>query len=335
MTDNEKNANRILIAEDDPVSRRMLEAFLQKWGYQVVTAADGLDAVRILESDQAPALAILDWMMPGLEGPQVCQRVRAHPDRPYVYILLLTARTQKDDLLRGLESGADDYLTKPFDAQELRARLCVGQRILDLQNGLIAAREESSFLAAHDELTGLANRRVVLDEIVKEHSRHLRDRGSFAIVMIDLDHFKSINDTHGHPTGDAVLKEVSRRMASCVRPYDTVGRYGGEEFIVVARSCDRTGAMALAERILNSLRSGPIETAQGRSSVTVSCGIATSSGAKPLDPQELIHLADDALYRAKKLGRDRSELAPETQLTSSSLETAPTEKSSQVMRSSS
>jgi two-component system cell cycle response regulator len=318
MTDIENNANRILIAEDDPVSRRMLEVFLQKWGYQVVTAVDGLDAVRILESVEAPALAILDWMMPGLEGPQVCKRVRAHPDRPYVYILLLTARSQKDDLLRGLESGADDYLTKPFDAQELRARLRVGQRILDLQTGLIAAREESSFLAAHDELTGLANRRTVLDEITKEHSRHLRDGGSFAIVLIDLDHFKSINDTRGHPTGDAVLKEVSRRMASCVRPYDTVGRYGGEEFIVVARSCDCTGAVTLGERILNSLRSGPIETDQGPLSVTVSCGIATSSAAKPLSPQELIHLADEALYRAKNLGRDRSELATESQLTTSS-----------------
>jgi two-component system, cell cycle response regulator len=318
MTQKEKNANRILIAEDDPISRRMLEAFLQKWGYQVMTAVDGLDAVRILESVEAPALAILDWMMPGLEGPQVCQRVRAHPDRPYVYILLLTARSQKDDLLRGLESGADDYLTKPFDAQELRARLRVGQRILDLQTGLIAAREVSSFLAAHDELTGLANRRVVLDEITKEHSRHLRDRGNFAIVLIDLDHFKSINDTRGHPTGDAVLKEVSRRMASCVRPYDTVGRYGGEEFIVVARSCERSGAIALAERILNSLRSAPIETDQGPLSVTASCGIATSSAAKPLSPQELIHLADEALYRAKNLGRDRSEPAPEIQLATSS-----------------
>jgi diguanylate cyclase (GGDEF)-like protein len=318
MTDKETSANRVLIAEDDPVSRRMLEAFLETWGYQVVTATDGLDAVRILESKDAPALAVLDWMMPGLEGPEVCRRVRAHPDRPYVYILLLTARSQRDDLLRGLESGADDYLTKPFDASELRARLRVGQRILDLQNGLIAAREESSFRATHDELTGLANRRVVLDEIAREHSRHLRQGGSFAIILVDLDHFKSVNDTRGHPTGDAVLKEVSRRMARSVRPYDTVGRYGGEEFIVVAPSCGRSGAIALAERILNSLRSAPVETDRGPLSVTVSCGIAISTAAKPLDPRELIHLADEALYRAKERGRDRSELATETELTSSS-----------------
>jgi two-component system, cell cycle response regulator len=318
MTGKETSTNRVLIAEDDPVSRRMLEAFLKKWRYEVVTAKDGLDAVRILESEDAPALAVLDWMMPGLEGPEVCRRVRAHPDRPYVYILLLTARTQRDDLLRGLESGADDYLTKPFDASELRARLRAGLRILNLQNGLIAAREESSFRATHDELTGLANRRVVLDEIAKEHARHLRQGGSFAIVLVDLDHFKSVNDTLGHPTGDAVLKEVSRRMARSVRPYDTVGRYGGEEFIVVAPSCGRSGAIALAERILNSLRSAPIETDRGTLSVTVSCGIAISTAAKPLDPRELIHLADEALYRAKERGRDRSELAKETELTNSS-----------------
>ncbi len=317
MTGKETSTNRVLIAEDDPVSRRMLEAFLKKWRYEVVTAKDGLDAVRILESEDAPALAVLDWMMPGLEGPEVCRRVRAHPDRPYVYILLLTARTQRDDLLRGLESGADDYLTKPFDASELRARLRAGLRILNLQNGLIAAREESSFRATHDELTGLANRRVVLDEIAKEHARHLRQGGSFAIVLVDLDHFKSVNDTLGHPTGDAVLKEVSRRMARSVRPYDTVGRYGGEEFIVVAPSCGRSGAIALAERILNSLRSAPIETDRGPLSVTVSCGIAISTAAKPLDPRELIHLADEALYRAKERGRDRSELAKETELTNS------------------
>ncbi len=309
MTENRKIANRILIAEDDPVSRRMLEAFLQKSGYQVVTAVDGVDALRILESEEAPALAVLDWMMPGLEGPQVCQRVRARPDRPYTYILLLTGRSQKDDLLRGLESGADDYLTKPFDAAELRARLHVGERILELQNGLIAAREELRFRATHDELTGLSNRRVVLDEIAREHSRHLRHGGTFAIVLIDLDHFKLVNDTRGHLAGDAVLKEVSRRMVGNVRPYDTVGRYGGEEFIVVAPSCGRSGAIALAERILNSLRSAPIDTDGGPVRVTVSCGIAVSSAAKPLDGQGLIHLADEALYRAKELGRNRSEFA--------------------------
>src|SRR5271163_491336 len=222
MKNKEDIANSILVAEDDPVSRRVLEAFLVKWGFHVVTAMDGLDALRILESAAAPPLAILDWMMPGLEGPQVCQRVRAHPERPYVYILLLSARSQKDDLLHGLESGADDYLTKPFDAQELRARLHVGQRILDLQDQLIAAGEELLYRATHDNLTGVVNRGVILDTLRRERSRQAREGGSFGIVLMDLDHFKYVNDTYGHLAGDDVLREAAQRMMACVRPYDSV-----------------------------------------------------------------------------------------------------------------
>ncbi len=317
MTGNDTSPHRILIAEDDPVSRRLLEAFLVKWGYQVVAAEDGLEALKILENADAPSLAVLDWMMPGLEGPQVCQRVRARPDQPYTYILLLTARSQRDDLLRGLESGADDYLTKPFDAQELRARVHVGQRVLDLQNSLIAAREELRFRATYDMLTGLANRGVVLDAIAREHARHLREKSSFGIILMDLDHFKNVNDTHGHLAGDAVLKEASRRMTSCVRPYDTVGRYGGEEFLVVAPTCDLAGAAAIAERIRKAVGSAPIETDDGPVSVTVSCGIAVSKSANPLDPKQLLQSADSALYQAKEHGRNRTEFATEAQLADS------------------
>jgi two-component system, cell cycle response regulator len=309
MSEQPKVRNRILIAEDDPVSRRMLEAFLVKWGYHVVAAADGLDALRILQSENAPPLAVLDWMMPGMEGPQVCQRVREHPDRPYVYILLLTARSQKGDLLRGLESGADDYLTKPFDAQELRARLHVGQRILDLQDSLIAAREELRFRATHDALTGIANRGVALDAINRERARQVREGGSFGIILIDLDHFKQINDTYGHLCGDAVLKEAVRRVTHCVRPYDTVGRYGGEEFLIVAPSSDGSGILVLAERIRKELQSVAFTTDEGQLSVTASCGAAVSSGEKPMDSHDLLRLADEALYRAKEQGRNRSELA--------------------------
>lgn len=309
MTNQKNPLNRILVAEDDPVSRRMLEAFLVKWGYQVVTAANGSDALRILEAEDAPSLAVLDWMMPGLEGPQICRRVREHLDHPYVYILLLTARSQKDDLLRGLESGADDYLTKPFDAPELRARLHVGQRILDLQNGLIAARDELRFRATHDALTGIANRGVVFDAIHREHSRQLREGGSLGLIMVDLDHFKHVNDAHGHLAGDAVLKEVARRMAACARPYDTVGRYGGEEFLVVVASADGVGALALAERIRREIAAVPITTDAGLVRITASCGVAVSKADKPLDSQALLHSADEALYSAKQQGRNRVVLA--------------------------
>ena len=166
MNEITNDKRRILVAEDDPVSRRVLEAFLTKWGYEVILAANGTDALEILERRSAPRLAVLDWMMPGLEkGVQVCQRVRGGAIRPYTYMVILTARGQKEDLLKGLDMGADDYLTKPFDAQELRARIHVGQRIVDLQDALIATRDELQFQATHDLLTGISNRGAVLDAL--------------------------------------------------------------------------------------------------------------------------------------------------------------------------
>src|ERR1700689_3517387 len=192
MSNEVKPKKRVLIAEDDPVSCHLLKSFLVKWDYDVAVVTDGMAALEILEGDDTPRLAVLDWMMPGMEGVQICQRIRERKDRPYVYVLLLSARSEKRDLLRGLELGADDYLTKPFDAQELRARLHVGQRILNLQDSLLSAQEELQFRATHDTLTGTANRGAALDAIGREHARYLREKVSFGIIMVDLDHFKNI-----------------------------------------------------------------------------------------------------------------------------------------------
>lgn len=303
-----KSLIRILIADDDPVSRRVLEFFLQKRNYEVVTASNGTDALKILEREDAPRLALLDWMMPGMEGIQICQRIRGRTAHPYVYILLLTSKSQKEDLLRGLDSGADDFLTKPFDPQELHARLRVGQRILDLQDNLIAAREELRFRASHDALTGVSNRGAILEMLRREHSRQKRTGGSFAIIMLDIDHFKNVNDTFGHPCGDAVLQEAARRMILSVRAYDVVGRYGGEEFLIVVPEADGTAALVIAERIRIAFESKPITSQEGDIKITVSLGLALSTSAVP-DPETLLRLADDALYRAKKGGRNRSELS--------------------------
>jgi two-component system cell cycle response regulator len=300
---------RILIAEDDPVSRRLLELFLVKWGFEVAVATTGTEALAMLERMDAPRLAILDWMMPGMEGVQVFQKLRESSDRPYVYVMLLTARTQKEDLLQGLESGADDYLTKPFDSQELRARLHVGQRILDLQDQLIAAGEELLYRATHDNLTGMVHRGVIMDTLRRERARQAREGGSFGIVLVDLDHFKYVNDTHGHLAGDDVLREAAQRMMGCVRPYDSVGRYGGEEFLIVVPSSDAMGTMGLAERMRRAIEAKPMVTNSVSIAVTASFGVTASIDKSPLDAQEILRLADAALYRAKERGRNRVELA--------------------------
>ncbi|HTR47638.1 MAG TPA: diguanylate cyclase [Verrucomicrobiae bacterium] len=311
MTQETPPKTRILVAEDDPVSRRVLESFLTKWGFEVVGAADGLEAAQILGRTDAPQLAILDWMMPGMEGPQICRQVRANAGRPYTYIMLLTARTQKADVFQGLESGADDYLTKPFDSQELRARLHVGQRILDLQSGLIAAKEKLRFQATHDPLTRLWNRGAIVDAVDREASRQTRERGSFGVILMDLDHFKRVNDTFGHLAGDAVLKETGRRIAGSLRPYDIVGRYGGEEFLIVAPSCSESDVLNLAERIRKAIAARPVDTDAGPVQITASCGVCVGGHGRLTTSKAILEKSDEALYQAKDKGRNRSYLVEE------------------------
>jgi|SRR6202050_998773 len=322
MNNEVKPKKRVLIAEDDPVSCHLLKSFLVKWDYDVAVVTDGIAALKILEAEDTPRLAVLDWMMPGMEGVQICQRVREQRNRPYVYVLLLTARSEKRDLLRGLELGADDYLTKPFDSEELRARLLVGERILSLQDDLIAAREELRFRATHDVLTGIFNRGTVMEALQTELSRQVRDQRPCGVILVDIDHFKQVNDTHGHLIGDEVLQVVARRLKQCVRPYDTVGRYGGEEFLIIASAADERGTLALAERIRTALESTPVLTQAGEVHITASLGAAISNDTRGTDPQVLLRLADQALYRAKEQGRNRSELAGSPESAGSTLGTA-------------
>src|SRR4051794_7543035 len=219
---------RILIADDSLLSRRLLEETLGGWGYEVVIAADGAEAWNILSGANPPTLAVLDWMMPGYTGPEVCKLVRQRAAEPYTYILLLTSRNEKDDVIEGMDSGADDYLTKPFDQHELKVRLRAGTRIVDLQAQLLATREALREQATRDYLTHLWNRSSIMATLERELTRSAREHSPCGVVLIDLDHFKSINDTRGHFAGDVALRESARRMQNSVRPYDAVGRYGGE-----------------------------------------------------------------------------------------------------------
>ena len=295
---------RVLAAEDNPVFQSMLRTMLTRWGYEVVIARDGLEAWNVLSRDDTPRLAILDWMMPGIDGVEVCRRVRSAGAEPYIYILLLTARTDSQDLVEGMEAGADDYLTKPFNAHELRVRLRAGCRILDLQAQLLDAREALREQATHDGLTKLLNRNAVLDVLHNEVARCEREQQPLSVLMVDLDRFKAINDSHGHVTGDAVLREVARRMREASRRYDSVGRYGGEEFMLVLPGCDYADACAQAERLRESIAAMPFVSDAGALRITISVGVSCSHAP---EADLLIREADEALYRAKSLGRNRVE----------------------------
>ena len=298
---------KILIADDSIVSRHLLEATLRKWGYEVLVACDGEEALAILQRDDSPALAILDWMMPGMTGLEVCRRVRQRAREPYTYILLLTSKSQKEDLIEGMEAGADDYITKPFDQHELQVRLRAGTRLVDLQAELLSAREALREQATRDSLTRIWNRRSIFDILCRELSRSQREGKPVGVVMVDLDHFKSINDNYGHFAGDAVLCEAARRMQNEIRQYDAIGRYGGEEFLILLYGCDEATSLTQAERLRKQLAAVQMDLQDTRLTITASFGVTTALPNQPSTPEELIHKADEALYLAKRRGRNRVE----------------------------
>jgi two-component system, cell cycle response regulator len=295
---------RILVADDDALSRTLLERTLERAGYEVTAVDNGRLAAEHLCCHDGPRLALLDWVMPELDGPAVCREVRQKREQPYVHMLLLTSKESKQDVVEGLASGADDYLVKPFDPEELKARLRTGLRILQLEDRLVEAREDMRFKATHDPLTGLFNRGVIVDLLAREVVRTHRE-GSCAVVLLgDVDHFKQINDTHGHVVGDSALREIANRILGAVRSYDYVGRYGGEEFLVVLNNCDTSLALSRAEQIRRAVSAAPVHVAGSAISVTISLGVLATKDWALLAVEEVIHEADAALYKAKADGRN-------------------------------
>jgi diguanylate cyclase (GGDEF)-like protein len=289
---------KILVAEDDATSRLLLSAILRKLGHAVTAVEDGHNAWEALQQDEY-AILISDWMMPNVDGLELCRMVRATPDSQYTYIILLTSMDSKGSYLEGMDAGADDFITKPFDHELLAARLRVAERILALHKKLRAE-------AAHDRLTGIWNRAAIMDYLQSELARAARQHFRVGVILADLDHFKRVNDTYGHPAGDKVLQEAAGRMKAALRPYDRVGRYGGEEFLIVASGCDGAEATALAERIRRSIGEEPVNWSPVEVAMTSSLGVAVSGNGRE-DGDTLIADADEALYRAKNGGRNRVE----------------------------
>jgi len=296
---------KVLAAEDNPVFQSMLRSMLTKWGYEAVIARDGNQAWEALQAPDGPRLAVLDWMMPGMDGVEICRRVRAEGREPYIYILVLTARSDCQDLVQGMDAGADDYLTKPFQAHELRVRLRAGSRLLDLHEQLLETREALREQATHDGLTGLLNRCAILETLRNELARGGREHHPLTLLMVDLDYFKRVNDTHGHLAGDAVLREAARRMKAAIRRYDALGRYGGEEFLMVLPGCEGNAAVAQAERIRDAVAAEPYYTGLQVLEMTCSVGISSRLFPTTEDADALIREADLALYRAKDRGRNQ------------------------------
>lgn len=311
LTGNLICTNSVLVADDDAVARTMLQSCLQKCDMRVVSARDGLFAWHELQKTDAPGLIILDWMMPGFSGIELCRKIRARKTAYYPYVLLLTSRDTKEDLVEALDAGADDHLTKPFNVNELKARLAVGRRILTLQNELLRKEEELSFQAQHDSLTRLWNRGAIMSFMEREIARARRSNNGAGVLLLDVDHFKKINDTYGHRAGDAVLQQIAQRLSLGVRIHDWVGRYGGEEFVVVIANCNPETLAVCAERLREAVASAPIQANGTELSITVSVGAAMLPCSFGESAAEILESADSALYRAKQNGRNRIELAQE------------------------
>ncbi len=294
---------KILVAEDDTTSRRILVAVLGKLGYEVVSVADGNEAWQELKQKDPPRIAVLDWMMPGLSGPVVCAKVREKGDEEYTYLILLTSNSGQHDIVDGMKAGADDYIVKPYNRQELEVRVKAGARIIELQSELLLAKEKIRQQSRIDTLTGIANRRAIFEHLDGELNRAERETKSISVAMLDIDRFKAVNDTYGHQAGDAVLAECVARISGAIRPYDLLGRYGGEEFLLVLPGTDESNAAIVCERILGVVQAEPFTLKGLKLEITLSIGLATWSGREDVD--KLTAAADRALYMAKQKGRNR------------------------------
>lgn len=292
---------KVLIAEDEPISCRALERSIAGWGYETVTAKNGREAWEAVRKNEI-RIAVLDWMMPGMDGLELCRKIRQkyqEKKSKYIYIILLTGRDQQGDIITGLSAGADDYITKPFSFLELKVRIQNGERIIKVEDSQIE-------LASYDSLTKVWNRNKILEFFKEELDRSRRENQATGLIIIDVDKFKNVNDSFGHYIGDEVLIEVTDRLKESIRGYDKLGRYGGDEMIVVLPNCGLTHVRTIAERLRLSVCKKKIKTKKGLLAITISLGGTSSDISPKASADELVQASDRALYSAKRRGRNRA-----------------------------
>lgn len=295
---------KILIAEDDLISSKILQRNLLNWVYHVVTARSGAEAWQALQ-DEELRMALLDWMMPGMDGIEVCRKIRRRRKFKYTYIIMLSARDRKQDIIAGLSSGADDYMAKPVNFLELRARLQTGRRIIDLEDKLFCVQTRLKDIASRDSLTKVWNRAETTKFLTEELERGNREGVPTGVILLDLDHFKRINDFYGHDIGDQSLYQVVSRIKKNTRKSDKICRYGGDEFIIILPRCGSSEIVKIAERLRVSIAKRGVKTELDVIPLTISAGCASTDSVGILRADKIIRLADEALLKAKSLGRNR------------------------------
>jgi diguanylate cyclase (GGDEF)-like protein len=298
MTTHSPSMN-VLIAEDDIISCRALEKNLQGWGYTVLVTKNGEEAWEIIKNGEI-RLAILDWGMPKMDGLELCHKIRNEyqpKEEKYLYIILLTGRDLEEDIIKGLSAGADDYMTKPFSYMELKVRIQNGERIIALQDVVLQK-------ANTDSLTQLWNRKKIVEILEEELNRNYRDNKPVGCIMLDIDNFKTINDTYGHLIGDKIIIEVASRLRKKMRSYDKIGRYGGDELLLVLPGLGRKDAKSIAERLRQSVCGEKIQTEAGALNITISLGVSISDNTTVPSTNKVIEESDLALYIAKAKGRN-------------------------------
>ncbi|HEV7610021.1 MAG TPA: diguanylate cyclase [Steroidobacteraceae bacterium] len=298
----------VLVVDDDELVIKRMGKLLESRGYVVHTALSGEEALRVLDTTVCQ-IVLTDWRMPDMDGLALCRNLRERQSDGYIYILMLTIRNKTSDILAGLAAGADDYLIKGANSAEILARVEVGRRTTHLDRSLRASNRENRRMSVTDALTGVHNRRFLMEYLPRELERSRRYNHPLAIVSCDIDHFKKINDGFGHEAGDEILQAFTARAQECIRQgIDWISRSGGEEFVIVLPETDLNGASCVAKRLRHALAARPISTSSGPVAVTVSMGVTAVETAHQLSAMsvaQLLRAADCHLYTSKHLGRNR------------------------------